>query len=197
MKRPLVAVVSCYAAGLLFAEIFKPPIVALFAAAFILLALALVREKLRPFLTWPLLVLAGWTKLTVRTAVISPDDRRTLIGNEPAIITVRGILTETPKLKISESNGEQSGHSLAQVQASELRRDENWRPAFAEMVVTTPGVVPENFFAGQPVEISGVIARPPPPLADELFDYRNYGNPAGVWKQWMAGNLIPLLCQSD
>jgi hypothetical protein len=59
MKRPLVAVVSCYAGGLLFAEIFKSPIVALFATAFILLAVALVRNKPRPFLIWPLLVLAG------------------------------------------------------------------------------------------------------------------------------------------
>jgi hypothetical protein len=181
LKRPLVAVVSGYAAGLLLAEIFQPPLAALFAVTFFVLILALILEKLRPLLIWPLLALAGWTNLIVHTAVISPDDLRALIGNEPAIATMRGILTETPKLKISEHDGVQSEHSLAQVRVSELRRDENWRPAFGEIVVTTPGALPENFFAGQPVEISGVIARPPPPLAGGLFDYRDYLQTRGIY----------------
>ncbi len=81
MKRPLVAVVSFYAAGLLLAEIFQPPLVTLFAVAFFVLVLALVLKQFRPLLIWPLLVLVGWTNLTVHTAVISPDDLRTLIGN--------------------------------------------------------------------------------------------------------------------
>ena len=41
----------------------------------------------------------------------------------------------------------------------------------------------ENFFAGQPVEISGVIAPPPPPLADGLFDYRDYLQTRGIYYQ--------------
>jgi hypothetical protein len=180
-KYFLIPILSTYIAGLLLAKIFQPPTVALFTTAFFLLALALVLEKLRPFLIWPLLALAGWTNLTVHTAVISPDDLRALIGSEPAIGTVRGILNETPKLKINERDGEQSEHSLAQVQVSELRRDENWRPAFGEIVVTTPGALPENFFAGQPVEISGIIARSPPPLADGLFDYRDYLQTRGIY----------------
>jgi hypothetical protein len=74
MKRPLAAVISFYVAALLLAEIFQPPPVALFAAAFAVLALALFRQTLRLFLIGPLLALAGWTNLTVHTAVVSPDD---------------------------------------------------------------------------------------------------------------------------
>ena len=40
MKRPFVAVVSCYAIGLLLAGIFRPPLVALFGTAFVVLVLA-------------------------------------------------------------------------------------------------------------------------------------------------------------
>ena len=40
MKRPLVAVVCCYATGLLLAELFQPPLVALFGIAFAVLVLA-------------------------------------------------------------------------------------------------------------------------------------------------------------
>ena len=78
MKRPLVAVVSCYVAGLLLAEIFHRRSARCLPFHFFVLVLVLVLEKLRPLLIWPLLVLVGWTNLVVRTAVISPDDLRTV-----------------------------------------------------------------------------------------------------------------------
>jgi ComEC/Rec2-related protein len=183
MKRPFAAVVSCYAAGLLLAEIFQPPLAALFAVSFFILVLALVLGKFRPILICLLLALAGWTNLVFHTAVVSPDDLRNLIGNETEIVSVRGVLTQTPQLKISERDGEQTGHSLAQVKVAELRRDGNWRPVLGEIIVATPSALPENFFAGQSVEISGVIARPPPPLAEGLFDDRDYLQTRGIYYQ--------------
>jgi hypothetical protein len=186
MKRPLVAVASCYAVGLLLAGIFQPPLAALFVSAFSCLALALIFEKFRPLLVWPLLALAGWTNLVVHTAVLSPNDLRAIIGNADAIVAVRGTLTETPHLKIAERNGDPTEHSLAQVRVSELRRGESWQPAVGSIIVTTPSVLPENFFAGQPVEISGVIARPPLPLAEGLFDYRDYLQTRGIYYQLKA-----------
>ncbi len=181
MKQPFVAVVSFYIAGLLLAEIFQPPLITLFVVAFSVLVLALLLKQFRPLLIWPLLVIVGWTNLTVHTIVISPDDLRTLVGNTDAIVSARGVLEETPKLKISEYGGDPTEHSLAQVRVSELRRDESWQPAFGEIVVTTPGALPQRFFAGQVVEISGVVAKPPPPLAEGLFDYRSYLQTRGIY----------------
>ncbi len=183
MKRPLVAVVSCYAAGLLLAEIFQPPLAALFAASFFVLILALILAKYRPILICILLALAGWTNLIVHTAAISPNDLRTLVGNDDEIVSVCGTLVETPKLKISERDGEQTEHSLARVSVNELRRNGNWRSALGEVIVTTPSALPENFFAGQLVEISGVISKPPPPLAEGLFDDREYLQTRGIYYQ--------------
>ncbi len=96
---------------------------------------------------------------------------------------MRGTLVETPKLKISERDGEQTEHSLAQIEVAEIHRNENWQPALGEIIVTTPSALPENFFAGQTVEISGVLARPPPPLAEGLFDYRDYLQTRGIYYQ--------------
>ena len=183
MKRPLVAVVSCYTIGLLLGAVFTPPLIALFAAAFALLALVLVLNKFRSFLIWPLLALAGWTNIASRTAVVSPNDLRALIGNDAAIVTVRGVLIETPHLKLVERDGQETERSLAKVRVAGLRRGEMWQPASGSVIVTTPNPLPENFFAGQPVEISGVIARPPPPLADGLFDYRDYLQTRGIYYQ--------------
>ena len=181
MKRPLAAVVSFYATGLLLAEIFQPPLAALFSICFVVLILALVLEKFRLVLICLLLALAGWTNLVVRTAVISPDDLRNLIGNEPQIAAVRGILIQSPQLKISERDGEQSEHSLTQVRVSEIRLDNQWRPAPGKIIVATPGELSPDFFAGQSVEISGVISRPPTPLAEGLFDDRSYLQTRGIY----------------
>ena len=181
MKRPLAAVVFFYVIGLLLAEMFQPPLAALFAASFFVLALVLVLEKFRPILICVLLALAGWTNLVFHTAIISPDDLRNLIGGETQIAAVRGILTQTPQLKISDRNGEQSEHSLAQVRVTEIRRSDNWQNALGQIIVSTPNALPANFFAGQSVEISGVIARPGFPLAEGLFDDRDYLQTRGIY----------------
>jgi competence protein ComEC len=180
MKRPLVAIVASYAAGLLLAEIFQPPPVALLAGSFVVLALAFVLKKIRGHLIWPLLALAGWTNLIVHAAVVSPNDLRSIIGDNAAIVSVRGTLAETPHIKISGDDG-MNEHSLVRADVSELFRDEKWRPACGEIIVATPSALPANFFAGQRVEISGVIAKPPLPLAEGLFDYRDYLQTRGIY----------------
>src|ERR1035438_8016366 len=47
----------------------------------------------------------------------------------------------------------------------------------------TPDVLGADFFAGQRVEISGVISHPPPPLAEGLFDFQNYLATRGIYYQ--------------
>jgi competence protein ComEC len=200
MKRPLVAVVGCYATGLLLAELFHPPLVALFGIAFVVLVLAcpaeasarrrvLVLEKHRPRLIWLLLALVGWTNLASRTATVSPNDLRALLGDTNAIVTVRGTLIETPHLRITERDGQQTERSVAQVQVTALRRDDaNWRPAAGSIIVTTPGALAGDFFAGQPVEVTGVISQPASPLAEGLFDYRDYLQTRGIFYQLKTGS---------
>ena len=181
MKRPLVAVVFAYAAGLLLAQLFQPPLPVLLATTFSVLLLAVVLEKSRPFLLWPLFALAGWTNFAVHTAAISPDDLRRVLGHPAAIATVRGTLTETPRLKISERDGQELWHSVARVRIDEIRREDNSVPAVGDIIVTTPCPLGTDYFAGQSVEISGVIAPPEPPLAAGLFDYRDYLATRGIF----------------
>jgi len=183
VKRPLVAVVSCYVIGLLLAALAQPPLVAIFVSSFLVLVLVLVFAKLRRWLIWPLLALVGWTNLASRTAVLSPNDLRTLLGHDAAIVTVRGKLVETPHIKIVERDDQETERSVAEVRVTGLRRDENWQSANGDIVVTTPGTLAGNFFAGQPVEVDGVIARPPLPVAEGLFDYRDYLQTRGIYYQ--------------
>ena len=188
MKRPLVAVVSCYVAGLLIAGWVQPPLAVLFAVSFLVLALILIREKLRAWLIWPLLALLGWTNLTSRIVISSPDDLRILLGNHAAIVAVRGILAETPHIKIIERDGSPTERTLARVRVTGLRQEQNWRPADGEILVITPGTLPGIFFNRQPVEINGVMAQPPAPLAEGLFDYRSYLRTRGIYYQLQTGS---------
>jgi competence protein ComEC len=187
MNRPLASVVVAYAAGLLLARVFQPPPAVLLGAAAAVLTAALASAKLRSFLVWPLLALAGWANFICQTAVVSPNDLRTLLGNEPALVTVRGELVETPRLKITVRDGQENWRGVARVRVSEIRRAEKFIPADGEILVTTPGVPGPEFFAGQPLEISGVILRPPPPPAEGLFDFQDYLATRGIYYQLKAG----------
>ena len=181
MKRPLVAVVFAYAAGLLLAPLCQPPPLALLATTLAVLAGALALGKCRPFLLWPLFALTGWTNYTIHTAVLSPDDLRSWLGNQAAVATVRGQLAETPRLKIAERDGEESWRSVARVRVREICRAGSFVPATGEIITTTPSRLGTNYFAGQNVEISGVLAPPEPPLAEGLFDYRHYLATRGIF----------------
>jgi competence protein ComEC len=183
MNRPLVSVVIAYAAGLLLAQIFHPPLSALFVTSFLILTLVLIVEKFRLPLLFLLLTLAGWTNFFVRTAVISPHDLRTQIGNEAALVIVRGELAETPRFKVVVRDEQENWRNVARVRVREIHRDDSYIPVDGEVLVTTPGLPATNFFAGQTVEISGVISRPPPPLAEGLFDLQNYLAARGIYYQ--------------
>lgn len=189
MKRPLLPVALCYVGGLLLAETFQPPLTLLFGLAFALLLPALCWSRARPFLTWPLLVLVGWTNLVSRTAVLSPHDLRHVIGAEPALVTIRGTLEQTPSLRISEHGDQETVRSLVSVRVTALAQRDAWQPAVGRVMVTTKAALPPEYCAGREVLISGVLAPPPIPIAPGLFDYRTYLARQGIYYQLKADGL--------
>ncbi|HEX9046791.1 MAG TPA: ComEC/Rec2 family competence protein, partial [Verrucomicrobiae bacterium] len=132
---------------------------------------------------WPLLALIGWTNFALRTAILSPHDMRVVAGNEPALATVHGTLAETPHFKIIERDDGEHWRSVVRVKVREIARGGPFQAAEGEILATTPGVLDGSYFAGQPVEISGVIAPPPAPVAPGLFDYRDYLAIRGIYYQ--------------
>jgi competence protein ComEC len=186
MRRPLVAAGLCYGSGLLLAEFCQPPLPALFVCALALLALALVWSQGRALLLWPLIILTGWTNLASRVAVVSPHDLRLAAGDSAALVTVRGALCETPSRRVFARGEEQLSRTRAEIQVSSLLRGTNWQPAFGRVVVATPGDLGGEFFAGRTVEVFGVLAPPPLPLAEGLFDYRAYLSRQGIYHQLKA-----------
>ncbi len=197
MNRPLVAVVAAYGAGLLLAQRFQaPPLALLILLLIIVLLLALkntkrgpeglARPHLKTFLLWLVLGLLGWLNFTARTDWLSPRDLRVVTGHlASAEVTVRGTLAETPRLKISTYQGKETWHSITRLQVREIRETGDFEPATGEVLVNGPVLGPE-FFAGQSVEIAGLLAPPPAPLAEGLFDYRSYLAARGIFYELHA-----------
>ncbi len=187
MKRPLAIVALLYGGGLLLADIFQPPLISLFTVAFTLTASALLWTKARLFLLWPLIVLAGWTNLTLRTAIISPVDLRIVIGERIEYVTLRGKLCETPYQRVYEHNDQESWRSLAQLDVRALQiNKESWQLAFGRVAVSTPGILPTNLFGGQIVEITGILRTPKGAVVEGLFDYCAYLRRQGIYYQLQA-----------
>ena len=186
MKRPLLPVALCYAGGLLLAEAAQPPLVWLFAASFVLLILSIALARFRVLFVWPLIVLVGWTNMVNRTAVISPQDLRVVAGIEPVIATVRGVHKETPSVRLHERGSEQFSRSIVRVKVSALSIKDEWKPAVGDIIATSRGQLPAEFFAGREVEITGALAPPQKPVAPGLFDYATYLARQGIHFQLKA-----------
>ncbi len=170
-----------YAAGLLLGQFLQVRFPVLFAAALLVLILVLVLEKLRPYLLLLLLVLTGWINFTLHTEIISPRDLRSLLTNEPELATVRGELADTPNQRVYVRDEVESWRTLARLDVAALARGTNWQPASGQIIVTTKGTLPAGFFAGQPVEIAGILAEPAAPVAEGLLDYRTYLRRQGIY----------------
>src|SRR6266496_3174985 len=115
MKRPLLQVALLYVAGILIGGFMPLPLAGLLAGALGLAVLAAAWSQARPFLLYPLIILTGWTNHTLHTATISPHDLRNILGDQAEIATVRGMLRETPTLRVFEQDEKESWRTLARI----------------------------------------------------------------------------------
>ena len=183
MNRPLAIVALLYVSGVLLGGFLSLRLPWLFALSFGLAGASFVWSAARVYLLSLLAVLAGWTNLATRTAVISPCDLRTLVGTNLEFVTLRGTLCDTPSQRVYGHPDKESWRTLARINLAALQRDADWHPAFGRVAVATPGVLGANFFGGQTVEVTGVIRLPKGPAAEGLFDYRTYLRRQGIYYQ--------------
>jgi len=183
MKRPLLWAGLLYVAGILVGNSVPVSLAILLPVSLAVATAAIAWANARLYLLYPLILLVAWTGYTLHTAIISPHDLRRVLGAAPEIVTVRGILSETPTIRYSEVGEKTAWHTMARVDVAALRPNrEEWKPATGRVAVSTPGQL-TNLFAGQTVEISGVAAPPKFAAAEGLFDYRNYLRRLGIYYQ--------------
>lgn len=197
-QRPFVPLALAYLVGVLLGQQWTVPILGLVVLAGVALVSIILVRSFRPYLVCALLTLAGWLNYLFQTQPLAANDLRHQFGHEAQLVTVRGTLTETPRLKIHENRGRETWRSVAPVQVREILRANTdvWQPASGTVLVTTPDVPPPEMFRGQNVEVSGALAPPAGPVAEGLFDFRAYLAQRGIdfelktmsWSDW---KLVP------
>ena len=156
MKYPFVIVALCIGGGIVLADLLPLPLSWLFVAAFSMVLSASLSPRARPWLIWPGLTLVGMTGQQFHQTALSPDDLRAVVGHETRYTSVRGLLRETPYLRVYEHGDEQTWRTIAIIETSSLElNDTTWKPVQGDVVVSTAGVLPPEFFGGRTVEITG------------------------------------------
>jgi len=183
MKRPLAGVLVGFTAGILLGRFLPPPPLLLWELVLAVAPLAWWRTRWQTGWLWLLLLLAGWANVVSHTAALAPDDLRLLLGNAPAAVTVRGVINEPPRVKLIERSGKLEPHTLTLLAVSALNRGTRWESARGLVMGSTPGTLDARFFPGQSVEVTGALDPPAPPLAEGLFDDRDYLRNRGVYYQ--------------
>jgi Domain of unknown function (DUF4131) len=175
MKQPLGIVAVLYAGGLLLGNFVQPPLPCLFAISLAVAAAALFLSRFRPLLLWPLILFTGWTNFVWHTSVVSPTDLRIILAGKPELATVRGTLMETPAARFyTDPISGDSFSTAARIDVTAIQRGTNWQSASGQIVAMVSEHLPEDFFKGREVEIYGVIGLPPKPIAEGLFDFREF-----------------------
>ncbi len=197
MKRPLLPVACCLIAGILCGELARPSLVWMFAASFLVVALALAGSRARSWLLPVALFLTGWTNACWRSAILSPNDLRVAFDEHPRFVTLRGVVRAPPSQRIFEREQREFWHSSALIDALEFSTNGEWHPAVGRVVAGASGILPTNIFEGQTVEVTGLLQPPRGPVADGLFDPRAFYKREGVFfvlqtsepRDWQAANL--------
>ncbi len=123
------------------------------------------------------IVLVGWANYIRQTAPISPNDLRHLIPEEGAIVTLRGKLVATPERRHA---GVVERTSL-RIRAESITRRGQSQPAHGTVMVTTTNQLGEDFYAGQFVEVDGVLIQPEHAKAPGLYDRRESLRRRGIY----------------
>jgi len=115
MKQPLFPAAALFAGGILAGAVAPVSPWVLLGVCLGLAAVTLVWGRARAALLCLLVFLTGWTNLALHTATLSPNDLRRILGEQPAIVSVRGTLSETPALRMHDRWERESWHATAQV----------------------------------------------------------------------------------
>ena len=198
MKRPFVIVVSFYAIGLLLAEFFQPSLPSLFAGSFLVLVLTFIfKKKIKavPALRFCSCSLAGPIWFFTRRIFLPMICAASLAMDRPL---QRCTERRCGRPRQTFRTRWRRNRTFASPGAGfpEIRMDKGWQLKEGAVMVSTPGSLSTNYFTGQSVEISGVVAQPPLPLARGLFNDREYLKTHGIYYVLKTSSVIDWYCRN-
>jgi competence protein ComEC len=119
--------------------------------------------------------LLGAFLLAERFRISSSSDLRLMFSGEPELVTLRGMLADTPSVREVQAGRGEISYSYALLDVTEVqRKNQESLPAQGRVATRLRGELTDEFFQGRVVEVVGVLALPPEAAAPGLFNYRAY-----------------------
>lgn len=197
MRGPLPAVTVAYVFGIIVAGCISLPLNWLFVTAFGLAIPVLSSDGLRRFLLLPFVAAVAAVNATIALSVIAPDDLRLLQEERTELCTIRGIIAGTPVYRVSERDSKPVVKSMTRVRVAQIGRKGEWNDVSGVVLVSTPGTLGEEYFAGRKVEVYGVLSPPRRRSAEGLFDYRRHLKYHGIYYQLLVEGPEDWLLRTD
>src|SRR5688500_6737285 len=166
MKRPCASVALLFIAGIILSEIAGLPFWMIAAGGLICALATLSWAAMRLWWLAAAIVVAGAAAISFDQQIVPAHDIRRALGTQPRLVTVRGTLTETPYHRFSART--EKARTLAKIKCEWLKNGPHWQRVTGRVAVSSAGLVPDDMWYGQSVEITGAIAPPEEPIAPGL-----------------------------
>ena len=190
-KYPVLIPVCLYSLGVISAwNIYRddnwPSIVQVFlcfCTSFLICSITIFCSRLKSFFLSLLLFTTGFANATWRHAVISKEDIRNILDNNPKIVTIAGKIKGQPTLKVfNETKGSKTNTSVyIEIFGVKLQDSLEYKTAQGLIFCNFPGILPDSFSDGVIVKVNGLIKRPDQPIAEELFNIPEILRAKGIW----------------
>src|SRR5204862_2537888 len=94
--------------------------------------------------------------------------------DKETLVVIRGELLESPAVHQSHYGDKVRRNSAARFRVTEIELNKHWEPAEGRIATTARRDLGDRYFAGQNIEIIGVMKLPAIAQAPGLFDFRQY-----------------------
>lgn len=139
-----------------------------------LLLLRFGREKTQVLLPWLLCFSFGWLTHVLHTTIYTRDDLRILLTDKPQIVTLEGRIDSLPNEKTVQTKQSQRKHFTTTLAVQRMLRGQAWCAASGTVYIQASSARPAALHLGTSVQVTGVLAPPPPAGAPGLFDFQQH-----------------------
>src|SRR5262245_8654404 len=127
MRRPFAWPATLFIAGILLADFGVWNFTAFIVTAFVLTVAGLAIPLFRSYLLAGAIIATGGATLSLQTRVVAPNDLRRIVGPEPQIVAVRGMLIESPYYRYHDRGSREQALAKMEAHAVRLRVGDEWQ----------------------------------------------------------------------
>jgi predicted membrane metal-binding protein len=196
-KRPCAWLAIPLITGILFGEHPQELKIFAFGASLVIFAFLFIRLPQRYILTILSLGLFGWINHQWHTRILSENDLRLLIGSQPKIGSIEGVIRSSPTSRASQTDDGTRFQSQIILDVRRIRLAQGWQTADGKVLVRVNAALPSDLFQGLIATVRGAIKHPDTPNVPGAFNYRRHLRSQGIYYELPLNDWSKFRVQSD